>query len=381
MDKVLRPERLETDRNRGTAAKEWLHWKRTFENFMAVLPKEGLDKLAVLSNFVCPSIFQHIEDCEDYKTSIETLQDLFIKPKNEVFARHLLATRKQAPTETLDEYLQALKALNKDCNFKNVTAVQYCEESIRDAFIAGLQSNVIRQRLLENKTLVLKTMFDQATSLESAIKISEHPRSKCPAKEAIFAKCQKKGHYAKVCQSKATLKVSASINSPVLAPTSCPGSLSKSTTNVSLGRLKVKALFDSGSTESFIHPNLVERAGLTVQPVSGTVSMASTNLSANVTGTCTTNLEYQDQKYTNLRFSVLPGLCADLILGLYFQLQHESIAFQYGGSQPPLSVCGFNKLNMDPAEPFANLTENCRSIASKSRRYSKDDLKFIDGEV
>ena len=70
---MLRPERLDTDPNSGTAAKEWLHWRHTFENFM---PQEGLDKLAVLSNFVSPSIFQHIEDCTDYETSIETLQTL-----------------------------------------------------------------------------------------------------------------------------------------------------------------------------------------------------------------------------------------------------------------------------------------------------------------
>ena len=101
MDKVLRPERLDTDPNSGTAAKERLHWRRTFENLMAVLPHEDLDKLAVLSNFVSPSIFQHIEDCTDYETSIETLQVIFIKPKNEIFARHVLATRKQALTETI----------------------------------------------------------------------------------------------------------------------------------------------------------------------------------------------------------------------------------------------------------------------------------------
>ena len=135
----------------------------------------------------------------------------------------------------------------------------------------------------------------------------------------------------------------------------------------------MKALFDSGSTESFVHPNLVRRTGLTVRPASGAVSMASTTLSANVTGTCTTNLEYQNQKYANVHLSVLPGLCADLIRGLDFQSQHESITFQYGGSQPPLSVCGLSTLNMDPAEPFANLTENYHPIVSKSRRYSRDD--------
>jgi len=106
----------------GQRANEWLHWRRTFQNFVAVLPQKDLDNLAVLSNFVSPSIFQHVEDCTDYDTSIETLQTLFIKPKNEIFARHLLATRKQATTETLDKYLQALKTLRKDCNFKNVTA-------------------------------------------------------------------------------------------------------------------------------------------------------------------------------------------------------------------------------------------------------------------
>ena len=235
--------------------------------------------------------------------------------------------------------LHALKTLSKDCNFKNVTAAQYCEESIRDAFISGLQSCLIRQRLLENKTLDLITMFDQARSLESAMKSSEsyavpntlvnaavpakspksvdgqeantlsaaatettspscyfcgnnrHPRSKCPAKDATCAKCQKKGHYAKVCQSKAASKVLAAMHSPVTVTTQSSGFLSKSTATINIEKLQVKALFDSGSTEIFIHPNLVKKAGLTARAKSSAISMASTALSANVTGTCPTNLE------------------------------------------------------------------------------------------
>jgi len=41
---------------------------------------------------------------------------------------------------------------------------------------------------------------------------------------------------------------------------------------------------------------------------------------------------------------------------------------------------GFSKLNIDPPEPFANLTADCHPIASKSRRYSQDSA-FIDEEV
>ena len=105
MDNVLRPERLETDPNSGEASKEWLHWKRTFDNFLAVLPQTNLDKLSVLANFVSPSIFQHIEECTDYGAGVGILKALFMKPRNEIFARHILATRSQQPHETLDEFL------------------------------------------------------------------------------------------------------------------------------------------------------------------------------------------------------------------------------------------------------------------------------------
>ena len=435
MDRVLRPERLDIDPNDNSAAKEWLHWKRTFANFLSVLPQEDLDKLTVLANFVSPSIFQYIEDCREYDEAIQTLQALFVKPRNEIFARHVLATRRQQPTETLDEYLQALKTLSKDCNFKNVTANQYCEESIRDAFIAGLQSNLIRQRLLEHKTLDLKTMFDQARALESAMRSSEsytlppqpinaavppssqacspsptelpdsvstlaavasegpscffcgnskHPRSKCPAREAICLKCQKKGHFAKVCRGKPVQpkdKVSAAAWSPTLATVPSPTSLSKSLASVDINGLKVKALIDTGSTESFIHPSLVEKAALIVHPSSSTVSMATSLSSAKISGTCTVDLSYQERRYENLHLSVLPGLCADLILGLDFQTRHESVVFKYGGSEPPLSVCSFSTLNIDPPQPFANLMPECHPIATKSRRYSQDDSEFIDKEV
>jgi hypothetical protein len=171
-------------------------------------------------------------------------------------------TRRQRTNETLDEYLQLLKTLSKDCNFKNATSVQYRDESIRDAFISRLLSNSIRRRLLENKTLDLKTMFDQARSIESAMKSSEsytdsqasfnaavpssppatspldnqdpsslaalptegascffcgnnrHPGSKCPARDAICMKCQKKGHFAKVCREKQLSSPSAQIQQP-----------------------------------------------------------------------------------------------------------------------------------------------------------------------
>ena len=80
MDKVLRLERLETDPISGEASKEWLHWKRTFDNFLVVLPQRDLNKLSVLAKYVSPSIFQHIKDCTEYEAAAGILQALFVEP-------------------------------------------------------------------------------------------------------------------------------------------------------------------------------------------------------------------------------------------------------------------------------------------------------------
>ncbi|XP_042203814.1 uncharacterized protein LOC121853621 [Homarus americanus] len=171
MEKFLRPERLYATPNSPTASKEWRHWFRTFNTFLTSISALEPDMLAILCNFVSPSVCEYIADCVSYDAAILDLQNLYIKPKNEVIARHLQATRRQQSGESLDEYLQDLRQLSKDCNFKVVTAEANRDEYIRDAFINGLLSPMIRQRLLENKTLDLGTAFDQARSRSKKLRV------------------------------------------------------------------------------------------------------------------------------------------------------------------------------------------------------------------
>ena len=434
MDKVLRPGRLDTDPSSSSAEKDWLHWIRTFENFVSVLPAQGLNKLQVLTNYVSPRIFEYVERCEGYDDAIATLRALYIKPTNEVFARHVLATRRQQSGETLDEFLQSLKTLSKDCKFTDVTAATYKDEAVRDAFITGLQSSYIRQRLLENTTLDLNSMFTQARSLHTAQKSSEtyvtpdpppfhaaattsshisqsgddsesvitavtgakcyfcgysrHPRHKCPAKDATCKKCQKKGHFAKVCRSNPAgdqLEHSRATASayPTLAtvPSSTPPTLLKSSTEIVINGVSARALVDSCSSESFIHPHLAETLNLRKYSSPKSISMAQSTLSAETLGHCIVNLELGGKMYSNLHLSILPGLCSDLILGLDFQKQHQSISFHHGGPKPPLVVCGLTSLKVEPPDLFANLTADIHPIATKSRRYGYEDREFIDSEV
>ena len=173
MDKVPRPEKFCTDPSSVGASKSWILWRRTFENHLAVLVKEGFDKFGALTNLIWPTVLEYLEECAHYESAIANLHNIYVKPANEIYARHQLATRRQQAGESPDEYLQALKIHTKECNLKPVTATEYCKEYIRDAFIFGIHSNQIRQKLLEDKTLDLKTMFDQSRALNSAMRSSE----------------------------------------------------------------------------------------------------------------------------------------------------------------------------------------------------------------
>ena len=154
MDRFLRPERF--DGRPSNSPVEWNHWFRTFTNFLETIVDKNPDKLNTLINYVSPTVYNYIADAATYDDAIATLTAIFVKTKNEIFARHLLATRHQQTGESVDDYLQALLLLSKDCNYKAVTAELYCQESIRDALISGLNSSIIRQRLRENNTLSLE---------------------------------------------------------------------------------------------------------------------------------------------------------------------------------------------------------------------------------
>jgi len=155
MDKALSPERLDILPDTSESVKVFNHWKKTFENYVSTF-EVGTNKLFILINLVLPDIYDLFSQDTNYDTAMATLTGCYVKTPNEVYACHLLATRKQKPGESFDSYLAALRSLAKDCNFKPVTADTYQNETIWDAFITGTSFNTVRQRLLEKKTITLE---------------------------------------------------------------------------------------------------------------------------------------------------------------------------------------------------------------------------------
>ena len=39
-----------------------------------------------------------------------------------------------------------------------------------------------------------------------------------------------------------------------------------------------------------------------------------------------------------MKLSVLAYLCVDIILGLNFQTQHDSVKFKFNGNKPPIEI-------------------------------------------
>ena len=170
---------------------------------------------------------------------------------------------------------------------------------------------------------------------------------------------------------------------PTLAAVSSrtPPVLLKSSTMVTINGEEVRALVDSGSTESFIHPDLVKKLNIKSQASPTAISMAQSSLSAQTLGYCIVDLVLNEKLYPKFCMLILPGLCSDILLGLDFQSQHQSVSFQHNGPKPRLIVCGLSVLKVESPDLFSNLTSDVHPIATTSQRYCHEDQEFIASEV
>jgi hypothetical protein len=423
MDKILRPERFDSDPGSATASNEWRHWKITFDNFLAALGENAPNKLHALINFVSPRVYDYITNV-DYEEAIHKLEELYIQPKNEIYARHMLSSREQKPDETIDKYIQVLRTMARDCNFLAVSADAHRDEALLGAFISGINSTTIRQRLLENKTLSLDQALVQARCLEIAQRNSEsfsttpytsaaangtsstddvekmpstiqiedpisaavsqkcyfcgrlkHSRSSCPAKSATCHTCGKVGHFSNVCKSKSKFKTSATVMT--LATTNMKN---RALIKIKVNETYCSGLIDSGSHESYISEATASTLKLTTiatkpQPI----SMAASSLTMITTHKVYVNLSINDSMYRDVKLSVLKNLCHDIILGQDFLSLHKTVSINYGGRLENLSICSL--MSQLTASTLFNLQKDTTPIATPSRRFSKVDEDFIKSET
>ena len=113
------------------------------------------NKLNLLINHIDAAVYEFIAEATTYNEALAILTNIYSKTPSATSARYTLITCKQQAGESLDIYFQKLKRLSVDCNYQALSAQVHKEEAIRDAFIGGMMSYNIRQRLLEDHNLTL----------------------------------------------------------------------------------------------------------------------------------------------------------------------------------------------------------------------------------
>ena len=202
--------------------------------------------------------------------------------------------------------------------------------------------------------------------------------------------CGKIGHFSRVCRSKKKIKTSASTYDPIVSSifAGFPKCLKTSVVEGTVNGISDQILMDTGFSESYIDHRLLKGLKLSLKGEPSAIIMASISHSAQVKEAVVVNLKVFNNNYPKFKLGVMQELCADVILGIDFMKLHSEIEFKMHGPQEAISVnsplnkpCNVRAAEIEPPKIFRFISPDCVPVATKCRRYSESDKKFIKEEI
>ncbi|XP_064487549.1 uncharacterized protein K02A2.6-like [Ornithodoros turicata] len=406
---------------------EWMTYEQRVSSYLAVnsIPKElevhafitliGPKTYRLLTDLVAPS--------EPTAKTIDELKQALrahLSPKPSVIAeRAKFHVRKQNDSETIADFVAALKHLAQTCKFGTSL-----DETMRDRFVTGLQRMDIQKCLFaEDETLTFKRAVEKALSLEQASKNAsscheehnltaevqrlqvtrrktEPPQQKpqrtscyrckatahiskdCPFSSAKCFRCGKKGHIQRACLSKRTVKGmqvrgtaksfrNLSITSNDCSPiqlNSLEGSIAPICFEVDIEGQKVNMELDTGAAVSVIsEENYLRMFSHVSLNCTNVVLRTYTGEMLKPLGVLEVTVEYRGQRYS-LPLHVIRDHGPSLIGRDW--LQH--IKFDW---------TSVHKLDASKAQENKNCSRAISELCSKYSSLFKGDLGHIKGEV
>ena len=146
----------------GSLAENWRKFKRNFNNYSVATRLSREPDLqyqtSVLLSIIGPEAFDvyeglqftNDEDPDDIKLVIEKFEEFFVGETHEAYESYRFHLRKQEHSENIETYITALRRLAKNCNFGELT-----NRMIRDQVVVGVKDDMLREKLLADKTLTL----------------------------------------------------------------------------------------------------------------------------------------------------------------------------------------------------------------------------------
>ena len=178
----------------------------------------------------------------------------------------------------------------------------------------------------------------------------------------------------------------------------------------------MQAMVDSGSGRTFISKLAAQKSNLYIIPKSRTIPLADKKSVAKIIGEVVINVVINGHEHRGVVAEVIKDLCTDIIIGRDIQGKHRRVVLNFNGprdelvigampnennssspttassttteiSPPPKAKTStstsvkFGAMNVPPPPLFTNLSNNIKPIATKSRRQSPANLRFIKAEV
>ena len=230
---------------------DWPKWKRRFEQFRSAsgLVNESEQRqvstllycMGEEADEVLTSTDASAEDRSNYSAVVSKFDGFFRVRKNVIFERARFNRRCQLEGESVDEYITSLYTLVESCDYGPLR-----DEMLRDRIVVGIRDAAMSEKLQLDPELTLEktkrlvrqkeAVHEQHRELHTGatgasknvpIVIAEvknrrcrergvqnrrlqctrcglerHSLDKCPASNATYHKCGRRGHYSNVCFSK-----------------------------------------------------------------------------------------------------------------------------------------------------------------------------------
>lgn len=238
---------------------EWSKWRKRFEQYCFASKLDGESQARQISTLMyclgeeAESVLDSTSPTTEEKTSyaevLKKFDGYFKVRKNVIYEQAKFNRRNQLPGESAEEYIMQLYQLAETCDYGDLTP-----EMIRDRLVVGIRNTTLSERLQLDSTLTLdkakkairqqEAVHQQQETLKGvaenkgevdearvssryqgkygygynrkarAAKKSctrcgkeQHSKDKCPAKDSICHKCNRKGHYAAQCFAKTVAEV------------------------------------------------------------------------------------------------------------------------------------------------------------------------------
>ena len=188
MNTLKHPETL--DFESADLSHVWRKWKDETSLYLDLATKKDDNETKVkLFLYLIGSKGREIYETMKFETpdkdrTIEELLKLFDEycdPKrNETVERHKFFMRNQEAGESFDKYLTELKILEKTCEFGTLS-----DSLIRDRIVCGINSSSLRERLLREPNLTLKSCVDLCRASELS-----KERNKSLGNTEMVSKCR-----------------------------------------------------------------------------------------------------------------------------------------------------------------------------------------------